>query len=181
MNLYWMIVQERAAEFSLAHSRPGGSLLDGLPVLAAHAEEFSPFHTLHIMQFCLSVIVFEDCPEHLRTPQRIPDLDRLVPEDADALTVLTAAEKQRTLFGTGLDEELRSVEDQVAGTGRARTVVQRVLDQVPDGLAGRGRMLDIIAELQDDPRAIAGVVALTTAALREVAANQAPTDVSVRR
>ncbi|MDJ0466141.1 hypothetical protein [Streptomyces sp. H27-C3] len=180
MNPYWTIVQERAAVFSLAHSRPGGSLLDGLPVLAAHAEEFSPFHTLH-MQFCLSVIVFEDCPEHLRTPQRIPDLDRLVPEDADALTVLTTAEKQRTLFGTGLDEELRNVEDQVAGTGRARATIQRVLDQVPNGLAGRERMLDIVSELRDDPRAIAGVVALTTAALREVAANQAPTDVSARR
>lgn len=181
MNQYWTIVQERAADFSLAHSRPGNSLLDGLPVLAAHAADFSPFHTLHIMQFCLSVIVFEDCPEHLRTPQRIPDLDRLVPEDADALTVLTTAEKQRTLFGTGLDEELRNVECQVAGTVRARETVQQVLDQVPNGRAGRKRMLDIISELQDDPRAIAGVVALTTAALREVAANPAPTDVSARR
>lgn len=181
MNLYWTIVQHRAAEFSLAHSRPDGSLLDGLPVLAAHAEEFSPFHTLHIMQYCLSVIIFEDCPELLRTPHRIPDLDRLVPEDADVLTVLTTAEKQRTLFGTALDEELRNVEDQVAGTGRARATVQRVLDQVPNGLAGRKRMLDIVYELRDDPRAIAGVIALTTAALHEVAANQAPTDVSVRR
>ncbi|MFJ9239738.1 hypothetical protein ACIRJ3_32725 [Streptomyces anulatus] len=181
VNLYWMIVQDRAAEFSLACSRPGRSPLDGLPVLAAHAAEFSPFHTLHIMQFCLSVIVFEDCPEHLRTPQRIPDLDRLVPEDADALTVLTTAERQHTLFGTGLDEELRNVEDQVAGTGRARATVQRILDQVPNGLAGRERMLDIVYELQDDPRAIAGVVALTTAALREVAVNPAPTDVSARR
>ncbi|MFF4337562.1 hypothetical protein [[Kitasatospora] papulosa] len=180
-NLYWTIVQHRAAEFSLAHSRPGDSLLDGLPVLAAHAEDFSPFHTLHIMQYCLSVIVFEDCPEHLRTPQRIPDLDRLVPEDADALTVLTTAQQQRDLFGTGLDEELRNVEDQVAGTRRARATVQRILDQVPNGLAGRERMLDIVYELHDDPRAIAGVVALTTAALREVAANPAPTDVTARR
>ncbi|KAB1978516.1 hypothetical protein [Streptomyces triticiradicis] len=180
MNAYWPIVQRRAAAYSLAHSRQGASLLDGLPVLAAHAADFSPFHTLHIMQFCLAVIVFEDCPEHLRTPQRIPDLDRLVPENADALTVLTTAEKQHTLFGAGLDEELRNVEDQVAGTGRARATVQRVLEQVPYGPTGRERMLDIVYELRDDPRAIAGVIALTTAALREVAAQQGLADASAR-
>ncbi|MET9551060.1 hypothetical protein ABZY36_38110 [Streptomyces sp. NPDC006627] len=163
------------------HCTEGGIPCDGLPVLAAHAAEFSPFHTLHIAQYCLSVIVFEDCPEHLRTPQRIPDLDRLVPEDADALTVLRTAEKQHILFGTGLDEELDNVEDQVAGTRRARATVQQVLDQVPNGLAGRKRMLDTVYELRDDPRAIAGVIALTTAALRAVAANPAPTDVSARR
>ncbi|MFE7114303.1 hypothetical protein ACFU99_02615 [Streptomyces sp. NPDC057654] len=47
MNPYWTTVQEQAAAYSLAHDRPGGSLLDGLPVLAVHAEDFSPFHTLH--------------------------------------------------------------------------------------------------------------------------------------
>ncbi|MEV7681482.1 hypothetical protein AB0O64_23455 [Streptomyces sp. NPDC088341] len=181
MNLYWTIVQDRAAEFSLVHDRPGTSELDGLPVLAAHAADFSPFHTLHIMQFCLAVIVFEDCPDHLRTHAGVPDLDRLVPEDADAFTVLATAEKQRTLFGRGLDEELRNVEDQVAGTSRARATVQRVLDQVPHGEAGRKRMLDIVYELHDDPRAIAGVIGLTTAALREVAVQQGPADASARR
>ncbi|MFF2331674.1 hypothetical protein [Streptomyces sp. NPDC058103] len=95
------------------------------------------------MQLCLTVIVFEDCPDHLRTTAGVPDFDRLVPPDTDALTVLTTAEQQRTLFGRGLDEELRNVEDQVAGTGRARAAVQRVLDQIPHGAAGRERMLDI--------------------------------------
>ncbi|MFI5748882.1 hypothetical protein ACIBBE_23805 [Streptomyces sp. NPDC051644] len=54
---------ERAAEYSLAQAQPGASMLAGLPVLAEHAEDFSPFHTLHVCQFCLAVIVFEDCPD----------------------------------------------------------------------------------------------------------------------
>ncbi|GAA1110995.1 hypothetical protein [Streptomyces javensis] len=181
MNLYWSIVQQRAAEYSLAQAEPGASLVAGLPVLAAHAEDFSPFHTLHVAQFCLAVIVFEDCPDHLRAPGGVPDLGRLVPQDADALTVLTAAVEQRALFGTALDEELRNVEDQVAATARARATVQRVLEQVPYGSAGREQMLDIVYELRDDPRAIAGVIALTTAALREVAVQQGPADASARR
>ncbi|WP_435058375.1 hypothetical protein [Streptomyces sp. bgisy060] len=181
MNLYWSIVQQRAAEYSLAQAQPGASLLSGLPVLAAHAAHFSPFHTLHVAQFCLAVVVFEDCPDHLRTPGGVPDLDRLVPKDADALTVLTTAQEQRALFGTGLDEELRNVEDQVAATDRARAAVQQVLEQVPYGRAGRERMLDIVYELRDDPRAIAGVIALTTAALREVSDQQGPADASARQ
>lgn len=170
MNPYWRIVQQRAAEYSLAHSRPDAPLTAGLPVLAAHAADFTPFHTLHVAQMCLSVIVFEDCPGHLRTPAGVPDLDQLVPANADALTVLTAAQEQAALFGGGLAAGLRSVEDQVAATGRARTVVQRLLDQVPHGPGGRQRMLDIVWELRNDPRAIAGVIALTAAALRAVAA-----------
>ncbi|MCZ0983916.1 hypothetical protein O1L60_44945 [Streptomyces diastatochromogenes] len=172
MNHYWTIVQERAAEYSLAHARPDAPLTAGLPVLAAHAADFSPLQTLHVMQFCLTVIVFEDCPAHLRTPAGIPDLDRLVPIDTDALTVLTTAEKQRDLFGRGLGEELRNVEDQVAGVARARTVVQTVLQQVPHGLKGRERMVDAIASLEGDMRAITGVIGLTAAALREVAIQQ---------
>ncbi|MFF3731020.1 hypothetical protein ACFYXM_12020 [Streptomyces sp. NPDC002476] len=174
MNPYWTIVQQRAAEYSLAHARPDAPLTAGLPVLAAHAADFSPLQTLHIAQFCLSVIVFEDCPAYLRTPAGIPDLDRLVPIGADALTVLTTAEDQRALFGRGLDEELRNVEDQVAGVARARSVVQKVLQQVPHGLKGRERMVNIIADLEGDPRAIAGVIGLTAAALREVARQQGP-------
>ncbi|MER7111162.1 hypothetical protein [Streptomyces sp. NPDC000229] len=181
MNPYWTIVQQRAVDYSLAQSRPDASLTAGLPVLAAHAADFSPFHTLHVAQFCLAVIVFEDCPVHLRTPDGVPDLDRLVPEDADAFTVLAAAEDQRALFGSGLAEELRNVEDQVAGTGRARAAVRRVLEQVPYGAPGRERMLDIVYELRDDPRAIAGFIALTAAALREVAAQQGPADASARQ
>ncbi|MFJ1837801.1 hypothetical protein ACIOJ9_28525 [Streptomyces sp. NPDC088175] len=172
MNPYWTIVQDRAAEYSLAHARPDAPLTAGLPVLAAHAADFSPFHTLHIAQLCLSVIVFEDCPDHLRTRAGIPDLDRLVPLDADALTVLTVAEGQRDLFGRGLAAELRNVEDQVSGTARARSVAKRLLQQVPHGLVGRKRMLDIVSELEDDPRAIAGVIGLTAAALRAVAAQE---------
>ncbi|MER5984163.1 hypothetical protein [Streptomyces sp. NPDC001787] len=178
MNPYWSLVQQRAAEYSLAHSRPDAPLTAGLPVLAAHAADFSPFHTLHVAQMCLAVIVSEDCPDHLRTPAGIPDMTRLVPADTDALTVLTAAEEQRALFGRGLATELRNVEDQVAATRRAQAVVQRLLDQVPYGAGGRQRMLDIVWELRDDPRAIAGVIALTAAALRELAAQQGPADVS---
>ncbi|MCT9094222.1 hypothetical protein N4G70_36085 [Streptomyces sp. ASQP_92] len=180
MNLYWTIVQQRAAEFSLAQEQPDASLLTGLPVLAAHAKAFSAFHALHVMQFCLAVVVFEDCPDHLRTPDAVPDLDQLVPKDADALTVLTAAQELRALFGTGLEEELRNVEDQIAATDRARAAIQRVLDEVPHGRAGRERMLDIVYELRDDPRAIAGVIALTAAALREVAVQQGPSAASGR-
>ncbi|MFC8570797.1 hypothetical protein ACFUIW_34075 [Streptomyces sp. NPDC057245] len=174
MTGYWTLVQHRAAEYSLAQQQPGASLLAGLPVMAAHAAAFSPFHTLHVAQFCLAVIVSEDCPDHLRGPAGVPDLARLVPEDTDALTVLTTAEDQRALFGSGLAEELRNVEDQVAATGRARAAVQRVLDQVPHGLAGRQRMLDIVYELRDDPRAISAFLALTAVALREVAVQQGP-------
>ncbi|MEU1824177.1 hypothetical protein ABZ502_17340 [Streptomyces abikoensis] len=181
MNPYWLVVQQRAAEVYAAQSQPCADVLVGLPALAAHAEEFSPFHTLHVAQFLLAAVVFDDCPSHLRTADGVPDLDRLVPADADAFTVLAAAEGQRGLFGRGLDEELRNVEDQVAADGRARAVVQRVLDQVPHGRAGRERMLAIVYELRDDPRAIAGVIALTTAALREVAAQQGPAGASVRR
>ncbi|WP_439681659.1 hypothetical protein [Embleya sp. MST-111070] len=180
MNPYWSIVQRRAADYVAAQSRPGATLLSGLPVLAAHAEEFSPFHMLHVAQFCLAVVVFEDCPDHLRTPGGVPDLDHLMPEDADALTVLTVAEEQRSLFGGALDEELANVEEQVAATGRARETVQRVLEQVPHGVAGRERMLGIVYELRDDQRAIAGVLALTAGALREVAAQQGPSDASLR-
>ncbi|MFF1717221.1 hypothetical protein [Streptomyces sp. NPDC058268] len=174
MNPYWLIVQERAAAYSVAQEKPDATLLSGLPVLAKHAEDFSFFHTLHVMQFCLSVIVFEDCPPHLRTPTGVPDLARLVPEDADALTALTTAEDLRAQFGMGLTEGLCAVEDQVTATGRARTAVQRVLDQVPHGATGRERMLDIVYELRDDPRAIAAVIALTAVALREVAGQQGP-------
>ncbi|MFB7649412.1 hypothetical protein ACFC0S_15860 [Streptomyces sp. NPDC056084] len=174
MNLYWTIVQRRAAEYSLAHARPDAPLTAGLSVLAAHADDFTPFHTLHVAQYCLSVIVFEDCPRHLRTPAGIPDLGRLVPAESDALTVLATAEVQRDLFGGGLAEELRNVEDQVAADARARVVVQAVLEQVPHGLAGRERMLDLVWALRDDPRAIAGAIALTAAALREVARQQGP-------
>ncbi|MEU3399440.1 hypothetical protein [Streptomyces filamentosus] len=170
MNPYWTIVQQRAAELSLAYSRPDAPLTAGLPVLAAHAADFTPFHTLHVAQLCLSVIVFEDCPAHLRTPAGIPDLARLVPVTPDALTVLTTAEEQRDLFGGSLDAELHHVEEQVAATDRAQAVAQRVLEQVPHGLAGRQRMLDIVWELRDDPRAVAGVIALTAAALRALAA-----------
>jgi hypothetical protein len=101
-----------------------------------------------------------------------------VPADSDALTVLATAENQRDLFGSGLTEELRNVEDQVAGTDRARVAVRSVLEQVPYGTPGRKRMLDIVYELRDDPRAIAGVIALTAAALREVAGQQGPVDAS---
>lgn len=180
MNLYWTIVQERAAEYVAAQFRPDASLAAGLSVMAAHAADFSPFHTLHIAQFSLAVIVYEDCPDHLRTPGGVPDLDRLVPEDADAFTVLMAAEDQRALFGGRLDEELRNVEDQAAATSRARETVRRVLEQVPYGTVGRERMLDIVYELRDDPRAIAGL-ALAAAALREVAVQQGPADASVRQ
>ncbi|MFD3481308.1 hypothetical protein [Streptomyces sp. NPDC058695] len=69
------------------------------------------------------------------------------------------AEGQRSLFGGRLDEELRNVEDQVVATGRARATIQLVLRQVPHGRDGRARMLDIVYELRDDPRAIAGVLA----------------------
>ncbi|MET9427893.1 MULTISPECIES: hypothetical protein [unclassified Streptomyces] len=181
MNHYWTIVQQRAAEYTLAQSRPGASLTAGLPVLAAHAADFSPFHTLHVAQFCLAVIVFEDCPAHLRTPAGVPDLDCLVPADADVFTVLAAAEEQRALFGGRLDEELGHVEDQVAATGRARETVRRVLEQVPYGAAGRERMLGIIYELREEPRVIAAVLALTAAALREVAVQQGPADASARQ
>ncbi|MDP9607904.1 hypothetical protein ACFV4E_15385 [Streptomyces hygroscopicus] len=181
MNPYWRIVQQRAAEYSLAHSRPAAPLTAGLPVLAAHAADFSPFHTLHVAQMCLSVIVFEDCPGHLRTPAGVPDLARLVPGGTDVLTILTTAEEQHALFGRGLAAELHNVEDQVAATTRARNVVQRLLDQVPHGPGGRQRMLDIVWELRDDPRAMAGVIALTAAALREVATQQGPVDVSTRQ
>ncbi|MFE3629357.1 hypothetical protein [Streptomyces goshikiensis] len=181
MNLYWPIVQERAAVFSSAQQRPGAALLNGFPVLVAHAADFSPFHTLHIMQFCLAVIVFEDCPNHLRNSAGVPDLEQLVPTDTDALTILTTAEQQQTLFGRGLDEELRNVEDQVAGTTRARTAVQQILDQAPRGRAGRERMLDVVYELRDDPRAIAGFVELTASALREIATQQGPADASAGR
>ncbi|NUK03224.1 hypothetical protein [Streptomyces lunaelactis] len=67
---------------------------------------------------------------------------------------------------------MRNVEDQVTATSRARETVRRVLEQVPYGTAGRERMLDIVYELRDDPRAIAGGLALTAAALREVAVQQ---------
>ncbi|MEU5900221.1 hypothetical protein [Streptomyces venezuelae] len=181
MNPYWSIVQQGAAEYSVIQYRSDASLLAGLPVLAAHAQTFTPFHTLHIMQVLLAVIVFEDCPDHLRTSGGIPDLDRLVPEDADALTVLSAAQDQRFLFGAGLDEQLQNVEEQVAATARARATVQQVLEQVPYGSAGRQRMLDLVYELRDDPRAIASVIALTTVALREVALRQGPADASARQ
>ncbi|MEU5476902.1 hypothetical protein [Streptomyces mirabilis] len=178
MNLYWSIVEHRAVDYFTAQSQPDASPLAGLPVLAAHAAQFSPFHTLHVAQFLLTAIVADDCPDHLRNGNGIPDIDRLVPEDADAFTVLMTAEEQRRLFGGHLDEELRNVEDQVAATRRARATVQQVLEQVPHGRAGRARMLDIVYELRDDPRAIAGVLALTTAALREVAVQRGPADAS---
>ncbi|MGW0672553.1 hypothetical protein [Streptomyces sp. NPDC002746] len=176
MNRYWTILQDRAARFSLAQQAPGATLTDGLPVLAAHAAEFSAFHMLHVMQLCLSVIVYEDCPDHLRNSAGVPDLEQLVPTDTDALTILTTAERMRALFGLGLDEELRNVEDQVAGTTRAQAAVQQVLDQVPRGEPGRQRMLDIVYELRDDPRAIAAFISLTAAALRELAAQQGHTE-----
>ncbi|MEW1552005.1 hypothetical protein [Streptomyces tsukubensis] len=159
---YWTIVMQRAAVYSLAQEHPG-AFADGRapdPRGARRGLRGGPH----------APIVFEDCPDHLRTPAGIPDIDRLVPLDADALTVLTTAEQQRPLFGRGLDEELRNVEDQVAGTVRARATVQQVLDQVPHGTAGRKRMLDLFHEMRDGPRAIAGVIGLTTAALHEVAA-----------
>ncbi|MFE4698686.1 hypothetical protein ACFRIC_16630 [Streptomyces sp. NPDC056738] len=49
-----------------------------------------------------------------------------------------------------------------------------MLEQVPHGPTGREGMLDIIYEPRDDPRATAGVIALTTAAPREVAPQQGP-------
>jgi hypothetical protein len=154
VNLYWSIVEHRAVDYFTAQSQPDAPLLAGLPVLAAHAAQFSPFHTLHVAQFLLAAIV------------------------ADAFTVLMAAEEQSRLFGGRLDEALLNVEDQVAATRRARATVQQVLEQVPHGRAGRARMLDIVYELRDDPRAIAGVLALTTAALREVAVQRGPADAS---
>jgi hypothetical protein len=72
VNPYWTIAQHRAAEYSLAHARPDAPLTAGLPVLAAHAADFTPVYTLHIAAYCLSVIVFEDCPPHLRTRSASP-------------------------------------------------------------------------------------------------------------
>ncbi|MER8090942.1 hypothetical protein ACIO6T_44105 [Streptomyces sp. NPDC087532] len=84
MSPYWPIVQRRAAEFSLAHSRPGASLLDGLPVLAAHAGALLPLPHAPRHAVLPGRHLLRGLPGAPAHPQRIPDLDRLVPEDAHA-------------------------------------------------------------------------------------------------
>lgn len=53
-------------------------------ITGSFTAQFPPFHTLHAAQFLLAAIVYDDCPEHLRNGYGVPDIDRLVPEDADA-------------------------------------------------------------------------------------------------
>lgn len=65
----------------------------------------------------------------------------------------------------------REVPAQVHGPGQRRA-------QVPDGREGRAR--DIVFGLRDAPRAVAGVLALTTATLRAVTLRR-PADASAGR
>ncbi|MFD5878458.1 hypothetical protein [Streptomyces yangpuensis] len=170
---YWRLVADRAVEYTRALYAPGATAAAGLPALAAHAAMFTPFHMLHVAQICLTVELSADCPPHLRTPKGIPDMALLVPDEASALITLTAAEQVRAMTGIGLGQALDDVEEAIPATARARLVIQRILELAPQGAASRPRILDLVYDLRDDPRAIAGFLALTSAALQRVSGRPA--------
>ncbi|CAL9326666.1 hypothetical protein [Streptomyces sp. SudanB91_2054] len=167
-NPYWSIVTRRSADYTAALLSPGAPPTAGLPVLLAHAEEFGLARTVHVAQMCLLVIVDPDARPHTRTATGTVDLDKLVPPDVDALTVLDNAAVLSRAFHLSPAEAMADVEQQIAATGRARSAVQAVLDAAPNGLPGRQRALDALWELHDDPRAVCSVLALTAAAMRAV-------------
>ncbi|MGW7314673.1 hypothetical protein [Streptomyces sp. NPDC054865] len=167
-HAYWRLVAERAVQYTAALYAPGATALHGMPALAAHAAMFTPFHMLHVAQMCLAVDLSEDCPPHLRTPQGIPDLALLVPDEAGALIALTAAEDVRAMTGIGLGQALEDVEEAIPATARVRPVIQQILELVPQGAASRPRILELVYDLHDDPRACAAFLALTSTALLKV-------------
>ncbi|MDX2939529.1 hypothetical protein [Streptomyces ipomoeae] len=107
-------------------------------------------------------------PATARTITGTVDLNRLLPDAADALTTLDAASVLTAGLGITPAEAMTDVEDQIAATGRARAVLQTVPDNAPHGEAGRQRALDALYELRDDPRALCAVIGLTAAALQSV-------------
>ncbi|MEE1764364.1 hypothetical protein [Streptomyces sp. SP18BB07] len=170
-NLYWDIVTPRANAFCEAASQPGSNPWSVLPILLQHTREFGLHTTTHIAQLVLAAVVHEDCPANCRTPRGTVDLARLVPPTTSPLALLDAAESQRLILGTPFAEGLASAEQQAAATARARAAVQDALNAVPDGRAGRERMLERFWELRDDPRALIAVTFLTWAAVQAVSTN----------
>lgn len=171
-NLYWDVTAHRASDFYEAASAPGSGLLAVLPVIHQHADEFGLHTTTHVAQMVLAAVVHEDCPADCRTPEGAADLGRLVPPTTDPMALLTAADAQQLLFGTPLTEGITGAEDQAAATARARAAVQDALDVVPQGAAGRARMIERFWELRDDPRALIAVSILTAAAARAVSTDR---------
>ncbi|MER6253719.1 hypothetical protein ABT224_20415 [Streptomyces sp. NPDC001584] len=170
---YWRMVADRAVEYTRALYAPGATAAAGMPALAAHAEMFTPFHMLHVAQICLTVDLSADCPPHLRTAEGIPDLALLVPEETSALITLTAAQQVRAMTGIRLGQALDDVEAGIPAVARVRPVIQRILELAPQGAASRPRILDLVYDLRDDPRAIAGFLALTSTALHRVSGRPA--------
>ncbi|MFF4276170.1 hypothetical protein [Streptomyces sp. NPDC001536] len=172
-NLYWDIVQRRAADFYGIAQAPDSQLPAVLPLLLQHTAEFGLPCTTHVAQMVLAAIVHEDCPADCRTPQGTVDLDALLPPDTSTATVeavLKAAETQHGLFDMPLAEGMSAAEEQIEATVRARDAIQDALRAVPDGTAGRGRMIERFWELRDDPRALIAVSCVTFAAVQAVVA-----------
>ncbi|MFE3629505.1 hypothetical protein [Streptomyces goshikiensis] len=170
---YWRLVADRAVEYTWALYAPGATVAAGMPALAAHAEMFTPFHMLHVAQICLTVDLSAHCPPHLRTPEGVPDLALLVPEETSALITLTAAEQVRAMTGIAFGQALEGVEAGIPATVRVRPVIQRILELAPQGAASRPLILDLVYDLRDDPRAIASFLALTSTALHRVSGRPA--------
>jgi hypothetical protein len=170
-NVYWDVTAERAAAFHAAAKQPG-ALSAVLPVLAQHADDFGLHTTTHVAQMVLAAAVHEDCPAAWRTPRGTADLDLMVPPTTDPASLLTAAETLRDVYGMPLDEGVTSAEHQAVATARARAAVQDALDAVPDGAAGRERMLERFWQLRDDPRALISVSILTAAAVAAISTRE---------
>lgn len=169
-NLYWDIVANRAETFFNAARRPG-SPWAVLQVLLNHASEFGLPTTTHIAQMVLAAVVHEDCPDSSRTVKGTASLNLLVPSSTNPLTILQAADVQHLVLGTPFADGITSAEQQAEATIRARVAVQDALDAVPDGRAGRERMIHRFYQLHDDPRALIAVALLTAAAVRAVASD----------
>ncbi|MEU5476885.1 hypothetical protein [Streptomyces mirabilis] len=167
-NLYWDVVSRRAAQYTDAQLEPSASLADGLPILLAHAQEFGLHCITHIAQMCLLVIVNADAPAAVRTITGAVDLDRLLPDNPDALTTLDAAGALNATFGISPAEAMTGAEAQIAATAGARGALQAVFDNAQHGAVGRERAIEVLYELRDDPRALCAVIGLAAAALQSV-------------
>ncbi|WP_371605048.1 hypothetical protein OG345_42275 (plasmid) [Streptomyces sp. NBC_01220] len=164
---YWRIVTNRAADYTDALRNDPGPMA-GLHIIQSHAMEYGLARTAHIAQLCLLVVVDHDAQPDTRTVMGTVDVNRLVPPTADALTILDNAAALSRTFAFTPGEAMAAVEEQIAAVGRARQVVQTILNGAPQGIAGRQQSIDALWELRDDPRALCAVLALTTVALRAV-------------
>ncbi|WP_329317273.1 hypothetical protein OG723_44585 (plasmid) [Streptomyces sp. NBC_01278] len=167
-NLYWEIVAQRGAEVWAAHNTPGADIMAGLPIFREHVEEFGLLQATHIAQMCLMAVVHEDAAPGTRAPAGTVDLDRLLPEQPDALTTIDIAEYLVSVAHFSLSGAMTDAEQQIASHPRARATVQAILNEAPHGRSGREKGIDILWELRDDPRAMCAVLALTGAALHTV-------------